>query len=224
MRFQFTGGGTGDDDRIDLDQITVTVSSGGAASWAVPMLDDGGHGDGAAGDHVYGAEIPALATGTTVSYYVSATDDLGLTSLDPLSAPATGYSYTVGQSGPPPVSDGRLTGSAALFSRSATVSGQIDVAYDASTCAGERAIVLYGALGNFAGYEGCAQSDAGHAGTTSLDASALGNAWFNVVWTIGSTAGHPGYGSDGTVETERSWNATGLCSVAADDHSRRACP
>ena len=41
---------------------------------------------------------------------------------------------------------------------------------------------------------------------------------------IGSTAGHPGYGFDGTAEAERTWNTAGLCDVAADDHSRRACP
>ena len=58
------------------------------------MYDDGAHGDGAAGDHVYGATIPAQAVGTTVSYYVSATDDVGLTTTDP--APAH-------QAGPPPI-------------------------------------------------------------------------------------------------------------------------
>ena len=64
MRFQFTGGGTGDlDDRIDLDQITVTTVSGGGSTSTVTMYDDGLHGDGAAGDHVYGGQIPAQAAG-----------------------------------------------------------------------------------------------------------------------------------------------------------------
>ena len=95
IRFQFTGGGTGDDDRIDLDQITVTVTSGGATTTTVAMYDDGSHGDGAAGDHVYGAQIPAMAVGTTVSYYVSATDNSGFTASDPSTAPTDKYSYTV---------------------------------------------------------------------------------------------------------------------------------
>ena len=42
----------------------------------VPMFDDGLHGDGAAGDHVYGAVIPASAAnpGQMIRYYISATD------------------------------------------------------------------------------------------------------------------------------------------------------
>ena len=54
------------------------------------------HHDGRAGDRVYGAEIPAQATGTSVSYYVTATDRAGLTASDPAAVPAATYSYTVG--------------------------------------------------------------------------------------------------------------------------------
>jgi hypothetical protein len=95
MRFQFTGGGAADDDRIDLDQITVTVTSGASSTATLTMYDDGLHGDGAAGDHVYGAQIPATANGTTVSYYLSATDNTGITAVDPAAAPGTTYSFTV---------------------------------------------------------------------------------------------------------------------------------
>ncbi|MCX5684547.1 MAG: DUF1566 domain-containing protein, partial [Planctomycetota bacterium] len=98
MRFQFTGGGTGDlDDRIDVDQIAVTVTSGGASTWSVSMYDDGAHGDGAAGDHVYGGQIPAMPNGNTVRYYVTATDDSGFTTVDPVTAPTTPYAYTVSE-------------------------------------------------------------------------------------------------------------------------------
>ena len=224
MRFQFTGGGTGDDDRIDLDQITVTVTSGGASSWTVGMYDDGAHADGTAGDQVYGGQIPAMATGTTVGYYVTASDEYGFAAVDPDTAPTAPYSYTVGQAAPPPVADGKRAGSAARFSRNATISGRIDVSYDATTCVGARAVILYGSLGSYASYEGCAQGDAGRAGTAFIDGSGLGNAWFNVVWTNGSTAGHPGWGSDGTADVERSWNAAGFCGVTADDHSNEVCP
>ncbi len=42
----------------------------------LPMLDDGLHGDGAAGDHVYGASIPASAStpGQMIRYFITSTD------------------------------------------------------------------------------------------------------------------------------------------------------
>ncbi|MEI8037834.1 MAG: DUF1566 domain-containing protein [Verrucomicrobiota bacterium] len=102
MRFQFTGGGptetsgpTGTADRIDLDQITVVVTSTGSSSTTVPMLDDGLHEDGAAGDGTYGAQIPAMAAGTTVNYYLTATDGLGLAVTSPANAATSVYAYTV---------------------------------------------------------------------------------------------------------------------------------
>ena len=41
------------------------------------MYDDGAHGDGGAGDRVYGGQIPARAAGQTVAFYVQGTDGLG---------------------------------------------------------------------------------------------------------------------------------------------------
>jgi len=41
-----------------------------------PMYDDGGHGDEAAGDGVYGGQIPARAAGQTVAFYLRGTDGL----------------------------------------------------------------------------------------------------------------------------------------------------
>lgn len=46
---------------------------------ATSMFDDGQHGDGAAGDRVFGAILPALSAGTVVEYYVSAADASGNT-------------------------------------------------------------------------------------------------------------------------------------------------
>ncbi|HUT09819.1 MAG TPA: lamin tail domain-containing protein, partial [Thermoguttaceae bacterium] len=46
---------------------------------AVAMRDDGQSGDGPSGDGVFGAEIPALAHGAVVEFYVEATDEGGLT-------------------------------------------------------------------------------------------------------------------------------------------------
>jgi hypothetical protein len=224
IRFQFTGGGTGDDDRIDLDQITVTVTTGGTTSTAVTMYDDGAHGDGAAGDHVYGGQIPAMAAGTTVGYYVTATDDLGAATVDPATAPAITYSYTVSLAGAPPVADGKLAGTAALFVKRAGNPSLIDVTYDASACSSTKAVVLYGHLGSHGAYAGCAQSDAGAGGTAVIDAAGLANAWFNIVWTNGTTAGHPGYGFNGTSDVERSLSAAGFCGVTSDDHGHNVCP
>ncbi len=75
--------------------VTVTYDAGGGAT-ELPMFDDGAHQDGAAGDGVYGEQLPAQATGTIVTYYLTATDDLGSTSNDPSGAPAVTHSYLVG--------------------------------------------------------------------------------------------------------------------------------
>jgi hypothetical protein len=104
MRFQFRGGST--ESRMDLDQISVkVVTGGGSSSTNVGMFDDGAHQDGAAGDGTYGAQIPALAAGTTVNYYLTATDGAGLSTANPVGAPSTTFSYTVqaGISNSPPV-------------------------------------------------------------------------------------------------------------------------
>ena len=93
MRFQFTGSVQGN--RIELDDIAVKVTSGGSSAVQTPMLDDGLHQDGAAGDGVYGGLIPASPAGTTVSYYITALDNCGNAATDPSGAPTATYSYTV---------------------------------------------------------------------------------------------------------------------------------
>jgi len=87
MRFQFTGGGPGDDDRIDLDRIFVrTVTIGGVPSNVTMTLVSNG---------VYAAQIPAQTAGTTVRYYVIAADSDGASTWSPAGAPASTYAYTV---------------------------------------------------------------------------------------------------------------------------------
>jgi hypothetical protein len=56
------------------------------AEVSLPMLDDGVHGDGDAGDGIYGAAIPASAstTGQMVRYYIRAQDSMGYTSRLPV--------------------------------------------------------------------------------------------------------------------------------------------
>jgi len=103
MRFQFRGGQS--THRIDMDQISVKVVSGGTRFTNVTMLDDGSHHDGQAGDSTYGAPIPALPIGTTVSYYLVATDAVGLSVTNPVEAPNYTFSYLVqaGATNQPPV-------------------------------------------------------------------------------------------------------------------------
>ena len=96
IRLVFTGTAiAADAGRINLDQISLTVSTGSSNTATLTMFDDGTHGDGAAGDHVYGAQIPAQTPGTTVNYYLTATDNAGLAATNPESAPTSTYSYVV---------------------------------------------------------------------------------------------------------------------------------
>lgn len=82
-------------DNRGLTDVTLTYDAG-SGSVAIPMLDDGLHDDGAAGDHVYGAQIPGAPHNTTVTYYITATDDDAAQSTNPAGAPTTTYSYVVG--------------------------------------------------------------------------------------------------------------------------------
>jgi sugar lactone lactonase YvrE/formylglycine-generating enzyme required for sulfatase activity len=104
LRFQFRGGSV--ESRMDLDQISVKVITGGASSSTnVAMFDDGAHNDGTAGDGTYGTSIPAMPTGTAVTYYLTATDGADLSTVSPVGAPSTTYSYMVqaATSNSPPV-------------------------------------------------------------------------------------------------------------------------
>ncbi len=91
MRFQFIGNGTGGPaaPSVQIDDIKVVTTSGSAAT-AITMVDDGGHNDGAAGDGVYGVQIPAQAVGTDVSYTIAATDNTSATTT------SSSNFYTVG--------------------------------------------------------------------------------------------------------------------------------
>ncbi len=118
--------------------------------------------------------------------------------------------------GPPPVN--HAGAGAAKFAKGA---GQtLNVAYDAATCSAEKVVILYGALNDFTGYDGCAQSNGEADGTTTIDSTDHTSTWYNLVWVEGTTAGHPGFGTGGT----RTWNAAGLCGLTADDKSHATCP
>lgn len=60
--------------------VSVHFRVDGAANFdTLPMVDDGAHGDGLAGDGVYGAWLPSRSDRTIVEFYVQATDSGGLT-------------------------------------------------------------------------------------------------------------------------------------------------
>ena len=64
--------------KVSQVRLTYGVAAPSALQPAtLTMFDDGLHGDGAAGDGVYGAAIPLQAAGATVSYSIFATDNNG---------------------------------------------------------------------------------------------------------------------------------------------------
>lgn len=82
-----------DDQAVAGVELLVDLGAGFSAS---PMFDDGLHGDGPAGDSVFGATIDGQPHGTLVRYYLRATDDTALESFAPPAAPAEYLAYTVG--------------------------------------------------------------------------------------------------------------------------------
>ena len=56
---------------------------------AVPMFDDGAHGDGLAGDGLFGVVLPANPNGAVIEFYISATDGQALTRTWPAPARET---------------------------------------------------------------------------------------------------------------------------------------
>ena len=94
-------------DAAGTPQLTLTYNAGSGAT-SLTMLDDGLHQDGAAGDGIYGTQIPALPSGTTVYYYLVATGTLGISAASPAGAPGNQYSYIVQTvvTNPPPMISG----------------------------------------------------------------------------------------------------------------------
>ncbi len=86
-----------DDHGVTGVELFVYSGSGFAAQ---AMFDDGLHGDGAAGNQIYGAIIPAKPNGTLVRYYIAAADTIAQTTTYPASAPADYVAYTVGYKPP----------------------------------------------------------------------------------------------------------------------------
>jgi len=76
--------------------VTVLVDAG-AGFESVPMYDDGLHGDGAAGDDVFGTVVPRPSVSTTVLYYLEAENTMGSGAVyDPVNPPLTVYRFETG--------------------------------------------------------------------------------------------------------------------------------
>jgi hypothetical protein len=91
--------------QVDTVTITVQASSNAATVrlWsrsagpfvAAPMFDDGQHGDGGAGDGIWGALLPPAPPGTLMDYYVEAATAGGAVSFWPKNAELFAPSYRV---------------------------------------------------------------------------------------------------------------------------------
>ena len=125
---------------------------------------------------------------------------------------------TVPEPSVPPMADG-VTGSPLRLSKGA--GGSLTVTYDAATCSADRAVLLWGEIGEWATYSGDvgAGCDAGAAGSADFEPPD-GSVWFNLLWVSPSgAAGHPGFSSQGA----RTLQAAGLCGVTSDDTSDTVC-
>lgn len=125
---------------------------------------------------------------------------------------SVGESCTTGSAPPPPVAE------SARFTRGP--GNILNVTFDALTCSAQKVIILYNALGAWDGYSGCALSDGGDSGVTTVDSTGQVNVWYNLIWTSGGTSGHPGFTSHGP----RTWTVGSLCGMSTDDHNKTTCP
>lgn len=75
--------------------VTLYWRVDGAATFdAMPMFDDGAHGDGVGGDDLFGATLPARPNGTVVEFYLTARDPEGHLRTYPVVIPPAGSART----------------------------------------------------------------------------------------------------------------------------------
>jgi hypothetical protein len=198
-----------------LDKIVVQTSPDGA-TWS----DRGtvNRYDGTTGWKQHAVDLSALiGAGDFRIGYLGVSAYGNDTHLDDVSATATTLvACATGATGPPPVN---ATGAnAARFTKGG--GNTLIVAYDAGTCSAQKVIVLHGGLDDFTGYAGCAQSNGGNGGSATLDSTGHTATWYNILWTSGTTAGHPGFATGGA----RDWSVGTLCGMTADDKTHTTCP
>jgi len=81
-------------DDVGVRSVTLFYRTGGGFM-QMAMFDDGQHGDGYAGDGVFGAVLPGFSSWTRVEYYFRAEDTGGHVAMDPESAPGKTRMYRV---------------------------------------------------------------------------------------------------------------------------------
>ncbi len=234
LKIRFRNTGTVSTHRGKVDYVRI-IGTGPAGSWTasaqVSLIDP------AAAVTVlkaYGAvdanpyDVTALYTGPG-TYQIRLEENLGGTATlsdgtmeIQKAVVECDVSSCTGTSAPPPV---QATGAGAAKFIKHPDGNILRVTYDAVTCNAQRAILLYGILGDWAGYAGCADDDLGNGGLdAAVDASGLENVWFNIVWTSSGTAGHPGFVFQGGGNEPRSWAVGTLCGMTGEDHGHPTCP
>lgn len=82
-----------------IDDGTVTNATvrydTGSGDQEIDLVDDGYHGDGRAGDHVFGAVIPSQSAGTSIYYYIQVRDNAGNEKSKPENAPSERFSFRI---------------------------------------------------------------------------------------------------------------------------------
>ena len=168
---------------------------------------------------ISGATTSALTATASGTYGVTYTNGSGCTNPSgPHWVQINGCPST-----PPPVPDGRNSTVAAQFESNPYIPEEIEVTYATAPCSGEQAVVLYGTIGNFTEYSGCAQDNAGSTGVAYFDSTGMDNVWFNILWTNGGIAGHPGFMYVGGSYIDRSMLANGFCGIYSDDQTDGTC-
>jgi len=76
-----------DSDGIGSVEVHYALNSAASAFTVAPLADDGAHGDGEAGDGLYGGELPGFAARAKVVFFVEAKDSSGAVGRFPASAP-----------------------------------------------------------------------------------------------------------------------------------------
>src|SRR5947207_1035278 len=95
-------------------QVFYCMDGGGSFS-SLLMFDCGLHGDGGAGDFVYGARLPAQTNGTVVEFYVRATDSSNKSRTVPGPTDVAGGTNAQNANALYQVDDNVYTGSQPLF-------------------------------------------------------------------------------------------------------------
>ncbi len=127
--------------RISIDDIVIATTAPPPTVTLV-MFDDGNHGDGAAGDGLYAAQIPAQTGDTTVNFRVRATDAAANVTTNPVSG---NFTYTVKSSlTDATIANGVITGGPVVGAEFLTLPKSDGVTVNAIFSVNQNAFIEYG--------------------------------------------------------------------------------